>query len=161
MSFCSFNWELASKFVPLITPIVSVALATFVYRIWHKQKGKEVVANEAKEFIIKLAKLQSLQMEVIKSINVENLNKESFNQFKIVKKEISDSATFLGFALEKNKKLSNLSSTVLSQAILFIENVNEWFEIGKPLDLKKSIQPSDALWLTKELLKYSLYQKSF
>ncbi|KQD11368.1 hypothetical protein APD05_11805 [Acinetobacter nosocomialis] len=63
MSFCSFNWELASKFVPLITPIVSVALATFVYRIWHKQKGKEVVANEAKEFIIKLAKLQSLQMD--------------------------------------------------------------------------------------------------
>ena len=157
MSLCTFNWELASKFVPLVTPIVSVALAIFVYRIWHKQKGKEVVANETKEFIIKLAKLQSLQMEVIKSTKAENFNKESF---KIVKKEISDSAIFLGFALEKNKKLSNLSSTVLSQAILFIENVDEWFEIGKPLDLKKSIQPSDALWLTRELLKYSLYQKS-
>ena len=78
MSLCTFNWELASKFVPLVTPIVSVALAIFVYRIWHKQKGKEVVANETKEFIIKLAKLQSLQMEVIKSTKAENFNKESF-----------------------------------------------------------------------------------
>lgn len=159
MDVCSFNWELASKFVPLVTPIISIGLAIFVYRIWHKQKGKEVIANEAKEFIIKLAKLQSLQMEVISSIHKERFNKEKFEKFKDVKKDLSDSAVFIGLALGKNKELSNLSTTVLSQAILFIENVQEWWNDGN-LDNNRLIQASDAVRLTEELLKYSLYQKS-
>lgn len=157
MDVCSFNWELASKFVPLVTPIISIGLAIFVYRIWHKQKGKEVIANEAKEFIIKLAELQSLQMEVISSIHKEHFNKEKFKE---VKKELSDSAVFIGFALCKNKKLSDLSTTVLSQAILFVENVHRWWNDGK-LDNNRLIQASDAARLTEELLEYSLYKKSF
>ncbi|EXH22887.1 hypothetical protein Q5M48_01390 [Acinetobacter nosocomialis] len=160
MDVCSFNWELASKFVPLVTPIISIGLAIFVYRIWHKQKGKEVIANEAKEFIIKLAELQSLQMEVISSIHKEHFNKEKFEKFKEVKKELSDSAVFIGFALCKNKKLSDLSTTVLSQAILFVENVHGWWNDGK-LDNNRLIQASDAARLTEELLEYSLYKKSF
>lgn len=160
MDVCSFNWELAFKFVPLVTPIISIGLAIFVYRIWHKQKGKEVIANEAKEFIIKLAKLQSLQMEVISSIHKECFNNEKFEKFKDVKKELSDSAVFIGFALGKNKKLSHLSTTVLSQATLFVKNIQEWWNDGS-FDNNRLIQTSDAARLTEELLKYSLYKKSF
>ncbi|AMM30262.1 hypothetical protein [Acinetobacter pittii] len=160
MEVCSFNWELASKFVPLVTPIISIGLAIFVYRIWHKQKGKEVIANEAKEFIIKLAELQSLQMEVISSINKKRFDKEKFEKFKDVKKELSDSAVFIGFALGKNRKLLDLSTTVLSQASLFVENVQGWWNDGR-LDNNRLIQASDAARLTEELLEYSLYKKSF
>ena len=64
MEVCSFNWELASKFIPLVTGIITICVAVFVYHVWHKQKGKEVIANEAKEAIKELLELLNIHMKI-------------------------------------------------------------------------------------------------
>jgi hypothetical protein len=46
--------------------------------------------------------------------------------------------------------LLDLSTTVLSQAILFVENVQGWWNDGR-LDNNRLIQASDAARLTEEL----------
>jgi len=70
MEVCSFNWELASKFIPLVTGIITIGVAGFVYHVWHKQKGKEVIANEAKEAIKELLELLNIHMKLINKIRI-------------------------------------------------------------------------------------------
>lgn len=58
MEVCVVNWwETFKGWTPFI-------VATVVYFVWHKQKGKEVIANEAKEYIYNLNKLESIQTEI-------------------------------------------------------------------------------------------------
>lgn len=42
MDACSLNWELASKFIPLVTPIV----AWCIFRQWKKQKRAELLSSK-------------------------------------------------------------------------------------------------------------------
>lgn len=58
MATCSFNWELASKFIPLITGLVPIGITWFLYHQWHTQKQKEVIANECKDLWYKLDDLE-------------------------------------------------------------------------------------------------------
>jgi len=58
MSACSFNWELFSKFIPLITGFIPVGITWFLYYQWHNQKGKEVIASECKDLWQKLDDLE-------------------------------------------------------------------------------------------------------
>ena len=53
MEVCSINWELVSKFIPLITGIVPIGITWFLYEKWHDQKGKEVISSFSKELILK------------------------------------------------------------------------------------------------------------
>jgi flagellar basal body-associated protein FliL len=53
MEVCSFDWELASKFIPLINPIITIIIAIAVYKIWHKQKEKEYLSKIANDLILK------------------------------------------------------------------------------------------------------------
>lgn len=159
MEVCSFNWELASKFVPLVTPVVSIFLAIFVYRVWHTQKGKEVIANQAKESIIQLTKLDNLHKEIFNGIRKEELDPKKIQEFNALHKEFSDSSTFLLSALRSDKKLSKLLNAVLNQSVSFSQNVKTWWDTSE-LDNAKVIKASDVLILTQELLRYSLYKKS-
>ncbi len=43
MEFCTIDWN---EIIKILTPFI---IAFVVYRIWHNQKGKEVVANLAKD----------------------------------------------------------------------------------------------------------------
>ena len=63
MSICSFDWELASKFIPLLTPIV----AWYIFRQWKKQKGAESLSNIAKEIyeVIEVVKMNLINVEDI------------------------------------------------------------------------------------------------
>ncbi|ARG16054.1 hypothetical protein B7L44_05290 [Acinetobacter nosocomialis] len=60
MTYCYLNWDLASKFIPLISSITTVLVAFFVYKIWHKQKEKEVIATEAKSIIMEIFELNKI-----------------------------------------------------------------------------------------------------
>lgn len=53
MDICSFDWELASKFIPLINTICTIIIAIVVYKIWHKQKEKEYLSKIANDLILK------------------------------------------------------------------------------------------------------------
>lgn len=53
MDICSFDWELASKFIPLINTICTIIIAIVVYKVWHKQKEKEYLSKIANDLILK------------------------------------------------------------------------------------------------------------
>jgi len=64
MTSCEFDWELASKFIPLISSITTILVAIFVYKIWHKQKEKEVIATEAKSIIMEMFELNKIFSDI-------------------------------------------------------------------------------------------------
>ncbi|MDI9741816.1 hypothetical protein QM267_16275, partial [Acinetobacter baumannii] len=99
MDICNLDWELISRFLP---SIITGGVALYIFSKWKNQKASEVIANEAKSLIIKIARLQSLQAEIFKTLNeFQHLKfpEDEFNEFKKVKKELDDSMNFLGFAL--------------------------------------------------------------
>lgn len=67
MDVCSWNWELASKFIPLITGFVPVGITWFLYYKWHKQKSKEVISNITKEIF------EDIEILRLSLINVEDI----------------------------------------------------------------------------------------
>lgn len=50
---CNIDWELLSKYIPLITGLVPVGITWFIYTKWHDQKGKEVISNFSKDLLLK------------------------------------------------------------------------------------------------------------
>jgi hypothetical protein len=57
MDVYNWDWELVSKFIPIINPIVTAIIAIAVYKIWHKQKEKESLAKVANELILEDMKI--------------------------------------------------------------------------------------------------------
>ena len=71
MEFCTIDWN---EIIKILTPFI---IAFVVYRIWHNQKGKEVVANLAKDSTINILEaLTSLTILTFKPPNdIKNLEK--------------------------------------------------------------------------------------
>lgn len=73
MDFCSFDWELSSKFIPLVAPLV----ALYIFNQWNKQKEKEVLSNmtiNIYEYIenvkFSLVKTENIIFHLIRNNNV-------------------------------------------------------------------------------------------
>lgn len=161
MDFCSIDWDIIGKFFP---SVFTSLFAFFIFSQWKNQKGSEVIANEAKSLIIKLAKLQTLQSDIFSILNESNgsnFPEDLFTEFKKTKNDFNDSINFLGFALSHDRSLSELPSIVASQALLFIRDIEKYKlgEISLNAKFFHSINPNDASNLTQLLLGYAMYQK--
>ena len=162
MDICNLDWQLIVKILP---SLITGGVALFIFSKWKNQKSSEVIANEAKVLIIKIARLQSLQCEIFKEIQESQGAKfpeDELKDFKKIKEEVSDSMNFLGFALQHDRSLSQLPSIVLSQAVLFIRDIERYQKGEKAINSKyfSIIDSSDALTLTELLLNYAMYKKS-
>lgn len=117
MELCAIDWNLASKFVPLVTPIVSVFLAFFVYFVWHKQKRKEVIANEAKSLMVDLFKLNE-HIQDIFTCNFKNNEKfeEGFYEYKKLAYTVKSKLFFI----RNNLKISYKSKDNIETLNAFI-----------------------------------------
>ncbi|MEN3980594.1 hypothetical protein [Acinetobacter sp. CWB-B33] len=71
MEFCAIDW---TELIKILTPFI---IAFIVYRVWHNQKGKEVISNLAKEATINLLEaLTTLTILTFKPPNdLENIEK--------------------------------------------------------------------------------------
>lgn len=148
MEVCVVNWwETFKGWTPFI-------VATVVYFVWHKQKGKEVIANEAKEYIYNLNKLESIQTE-IETISTSAIRKkELLEEYILYKAKASNHANFLGKACPKDLTLSNLSTTYSAQCIRYIWLLKD----SKIYEIKNIPDPDDAYLLIEHLLIYALYK---
>ncbi|WP_336151179.1 hypothetical protein [Acinetobacter ursingii] len=163
---CSVDWVILKDIlVALIGAGIPSVVAVCVFLRWKNQKGSEVIANEAKSLIIKIAKLQSLQAEIFKLLNQSDdfkFPEDEFSEFKKTKNELSDSMNFLGFALKHDKSLSQLPSIVGAQALLFIRDIGRYKEGVLDINSKSfnMINSNDAFTLSEILLDYAMYKKS-
>ena len=161
---CSLDWGIIKD---ILVALISAGFPSFVawkiYNGWNNQKGTEVLAIEAKEVIISLSKLQALQCEMQEDIFNNILLNQADNtkkiEFESIHRKLSNSLDFLCIAV-KDSDLQNLSSLVLSQAILFLRDIEriESASNGGSININ-FINPSDAYKLTLIMLDLALYKK--
>ena len=158
MDLCVVDWR---AITPLVSSVFAACIALYISNKWNKQKGAEVVANEAKAYLIKLSELQSLQGVILKSIiesNGYDVNKSAIKEFKEKHDQLANSVVFLGFAIN-SVQFSNDSSTLFSQTKIFQNDVHDYLNNEKNVNQIRGIDPSLAYKLTEDLLKYALYKK--
>lgn len=162
MDICEINWGYwKDVVVALISAGIPSIVAWKIYRGWNNQKASEVIANEAKQFISKLATLQSLQGQIYKTIYESgeyNTATSKIIEFKETKKIFNDSAILLGEAIQ-DKKISHYSTSVMAQVLLFQKDIQEYLEGGREIKQVRLIDPKDAKEVTALYLEYALYKK--
>lgn len=115
MDICSFDFDLASKFIPLITPIVAIC----IFKMWKKQKGSEVIANESKEAIKDLLELSVINQNII----FESSKSKAELEAKLSKfKEVSEKAHRAMLFLNADQKIVKLGQ-LLPNYFVYKESV--------------------------------------
>ncbi|CAM9412198.1 MULTISPECIES: hypothetical protein [Acinetobacter] len=162
MDICSWDWGAIGSIAGAIATFTGAGVALFISWQWKHQKASEVIANEAKKFIVNLSILQSLQSEIHKIIYESNgyngANKEIDN-FKETHKLLNDSAVMLGESL-KDTAISHYSTTVMAQAIIFEKDIDKYKNGEISLDKIRLIDPNDAKIITDIYIGYALYKKT-
>lgn len=147
MEVCSWDWGAISTFI-------GVFVALYISWQWKNQKESEVIANEAKEYIYNLSKLESIQLEIETIGTTAIRKKELIEEYILYKDKASNHANFLGKACPKDSTLSNLSTTYGAQCLRYIWLLKD----TKIYDIKDIPHPNDAYLLIEHLLIYALYK---
>lgn len=148
MEVCSINWELVSKFIPLITGIVPIGITWFLYEKWHDQKGKEVISSFSKELILKDIEVY---YKIYNSKDIVELEKNS----DCINNHMNNIKLFTYLIKEENNKsiLTNLYN-IYNDAYKSIKKKEEFKDIRKKfLDVRKDNKDSYIYVLTK-YMKY-------
>lgn len=167
MNYCYFDWNLASKFIPFITSLITIIIALFVYHYWHKQKAKEVMANEAKQCIKDL-------LEMIKIINYFKVGKYKivqeqeleFSKFKVLFEQTIINIMYIDDCVKiKNLRENKFDFSKAGNAFIKLKSNNSAdFDNSKFLSqLDEHVQEFGVKGMNiVNLLKpYSLYRETF
>jgi hypothetical protein len=98
MSTYTFDWEIISRF---ISPLTTIIIAFVVYKLWHKQKRKEVIATESKSIINDVFEMNKYFFEIT-HMNVKNEDDLllKMNEFRTLSYQIKAKLTFLNNAIK-------------------------------------------------------------
>lgn len=158
MDICSFDWELASKFIP---SIITATIAIIIFWQWRTQKGSEVIAKEARELIIHLSKLASVESTMSNLIyknHIKDLSNE-FKKYKELKEQTSDSFTFFSMCIQDDPTTRYYLSEYLASCINFIKEIDQYITDKDSFDDRKYTNSNALFEANKLLLNYSLYKK--
>ena len=101
MEYCfNTNIDIWGTFKAL-TPYI---MGFIVFIIWHWQKGKEVIAKEARDLLIGIAQLQSIESN-ISNLIYKNYMKDLINEieeYKKLKKEVDKSHVFFSMCIKED-----------------------------------------------------------
>lgn len=154
MDACIIDWSALGSMLGAIATFVGAGVALYISYQWKNQKESEVIANEAKEYIYNLNKLESIQTE-IETISTSSIRKkELIEEYILYKAKASNHANFLGKACNKDITLSHLSTSYGAQCIRYINFLSE----NRTYSIKDIPNPDDAYLLIEHLLIYALYK---
>lgn len=163
MEFCAIDWN---ELIKILTPFI---IAFVVYRVWHNQKGKEVVANLAKEATINILEaLTSLTVLTFKPPNdLKNLEK-FIDKFVELEHHNFRILAFLTECLndkeinEHIKRYNKMSGKVAIRFDLFSDPVSQEGFITNPIPESLCREYGEVCEkLIDELKLYSTYRKTF
>ncbi|WP_327858640.1 hypothetical protein [Acinetobacter guillouiae] len=163
MNFCAIDWN---ELIKILTPFI---ITFAVYRVWHNQKGKEVVANTAKEAITDLLEeIATITLIAFKEPNDHNAIKEELVKFNRLTLKTFRSLAFLSECLndeelEKlldnyNKQSGNMKIIIRVQPNLSDNESLEKFTITKS-DYEEFTGSIEKL--IKKIKPYATYKKRF
>lgn len=165
MEFCiSTDFDLFET-IKLLTPYV---LAGVVYLIWHKQKEKEVIANEAKELLNLIDKYKTTYLRVFLELHIYIHNNKDFDRkgleegridyFKATKEFTSKLDLFLSLIidteLEEIKKDIELNTSKFGAIQLRFQDEQSLKDLSAILE--RSDKSCDSLKV--KLIKYAMYK---
>lgn len=167
MTYCYFDWNIASKFIPLVSPFLTVIIAICVYLYWHKQKAKEVMANEAKQCIKDLLEMIKIMnyLKVGKYKKVEE-QEQAFSKFKVLFEQTIINIMYIDDCV----KIENLKeekfdfSKAGNEFIKLKSNNSADFDNSKFLSqLDEEVKEfcEKGINIVNLLKPYSLYRKTF
>lgn len=159
----SVDWGAVAGFTSAFATFVSIAAMLWIFSQWNRQKGSEVVANEAKHCIIQLSGLAEIQVEMLRSLEIHNdhrVDEKIFLEFKEIYRQITKSTRFLKSVLD-DKALENDLSNLLSEIKKTINSINLYSDGRRSYDEINVIEVENVELLIDSLFKYSLYETSF
>lgn len=140
MDVCSFDFELSSKFIPLLTPIV----AWCIFKQWKKQKGAESLSNIAKEIYedIEIVKMNIVSVQDIsyKYIRVSKEDQRNIYRQDIqpILKDFNKSINQLISKIEIiNRYLNNELSLINPKLREYRNDINMYIELSDQEFFKK------------------------
>lgn len=156
----------------LSTIISPLLVAYFVYDKWHEQKGSEVIANEAKDLILKIIEVEKLNNSISNFIAFKN-NDEEKDHIKAIIKEFKEKTDnlhqyfdFIVEVIHEKEDIKGLLDKYLEQSTLSIVRYNALLEANNPQDsIKKVALGLQHVYINmgnsikSKLIDYVLYKK--
>lgn len=163
-----WDWELALKLIPLVNGIITILVACFVYKVWHKQKEKEFIANEAKDILRIVDSLKSSYYVLSFQNHCYFNSKENFNESyyyeacdenNTLKKDFNSRLTFLLDLIEDCTMYEIYKKYELNQTFFEVSNVfNDGIE---KLDELNASSREIEIYLDRiklKLVNYAMYK---
>lgn len=167
MDLCVVDWKAITPiFAALIASGIASGTAFYISSKWRKQKGAEVIANEAKQTIKDL-------LEIIKIVHIiTNKNStpdESIDDFKVFKQlyePIARSSLYINNCVEIDgfkEKMEGFFNSCLEFMKLEPEFKPKFYndEFRKNVEKKVNLIGSTGITMVNTLIPYSTYQKEF
>lgn len=164
MNICSLDWDIAYKY---FQTILTVLIAGSVYFLWHKQKGKEVISNEAKEIFKLLEQASSKSHQIFEQMLImatqgkvpNDFDKEILIEFRNMNVEILKRLDFIRYKNTNKNTLSLIDTFSESYAdfmMHYFRNDN--------MDLEQMMSDENRYRdiisdLRKDMYEYALYKK--
>ncbi|WP_180027687.1 hypothetical protein [Acinetobacter sp. YH16032] len=99
MEACNWHW---GAIATLIGAGIASTTAWCISNEWRNQKVSEVIANETKEYIYNLSKLELIQNEIETKSTTAKRRKELLEEYILYKNKASKHSNFLGKACSKD-----------------------------------------------------------
>lgn len=164
MDICSLDWDIAYKY---FQTILTVLIAGSVYFLWHKQKGKEVISNEAKEIFKLLEQASSKSHQIFEQMLImatqgkvpNDFDKETLIEFRNMNVEILKRLDFIRY--------KNTNKNTLSLIEMFSESYADFmmhYFRNDNMNLEQMMSDENRYRdiisdLRKDMYEYALYKK--
>lgn len=157
---CSLDWGIIKDIlVALISAGIPSLVAWKIFRGWNNQKGSEVIANEAKNVLVVIEKIEILQSDIVFWMGLTSeINENKLQEFSRLKDSLENSILLLNHAIDDhdfniylNEILEQLKKT--GQSLTGFES--DFLEI-KDLQFTRT---NSYQVLKKQLLDYAVYKK--
>lgn len=157
---CSLDWGIIKDILGLlISTGVPAVVAILIYRGWNSQKGSEVIANEAKNVLVTIEKIEILQGDIRFWLGLTSeINENKLQEFSKLKDSLENSILLLNHAIDDhdfNFYLNEILEQLKNADRSLTGFESDFLEI-KDLQFTRT---NSYQVLKKQLLDYAVYKK--
>ena len=163
MDLCVVDWR---AIAPIFAALIASGTALYISNKWNKQKGAEVVANEAKQTIQDILEIINISYQMNSIVASPDFNAEKFKQFELLNEQILRSSLFINecIVIDDFKLLLD----EFHQQCLSVKDIGFEFDPLKNnkkfkdelVDKARNVGRSGSI-MADMLIPYSTYQKEF
>lgn len=160
-NYCLVGSEKLVDVLTISAYLIPILLVLDAYNTWKKQKGAEVIANEAKAFIIALSEIDEIQKTIHKSLIYTGGNMVAMSNITLYKEtllRLSNSLIIMKISIAEGDFTKSLDK-VYQQAKLFLSDVEDYNNGSiNTFNQIRFLNPVDSQLANESLLGYILFE---